>query len=129
MTESLQITDEEILGWVIDGLFVIEQLDTERPQLWFRGNYLKAQLNPQGGKRRTQPGSARYRWSIRFEGRQRRIMCSRLVFIYHHKRLIRDGCQIHHGDKGRLWDGISNLQELTEEDHARLHYGVPTGTF
>jgi hypothetical protein len=98
-------------------------LDTERPQLVFRGRLLKPQLNRQGGKR-VIVGTARWRWKIRYNGSMRSIVCSKLVWMYWHKCLVTEGCVIHHGDKGRLWDGISNLEEKTDEQHKQYHYGA-----
>lgn len=116
------IKDEEILGWILDGRLVIEHVTSAHPQLWFRGRHRKPILNEQGGKGRIF-GGKRYRWRIRFEGRTRGIVCSKLVWMYVHRAVVPEGCQIHHGLFGPHYDGYFNLTCLTIEEHHALHYG------
>lgn len=121
----MRITDEQLLQLIIDGTLHIKEIDSEHPILYCRGKPLRPYLNRQGGKHTiTGNGSSRYRWSIRWNGRQRKVMCSKLVFMYWHRRLVQPGCKVHHGSKGRLWDGISNLEEMSEEQHKEFHYGA-----
>lgn len=116
------ITDAELLDIIEAGTLEIRNIDDEHPELWFRGRKLKEQLNRQGGRRYTVGGSKRYRWEIRYEGKRRRIMRSRLVILFKERRLITEDERIHHGEKGRLHDGAGNLQRLTCDEHDRIHY-------
>ena len=112
----------QLLGWILDGSIRIEYVTAERPQLYFRNRPLKCYLNEQGGRNRIF-GGRRYRWSIKADGKVRRVVCSKLVWMYVERKTVPEGSHIHHGCFGSLYDGYFNLTCLTVEEHHAIHYG------
>lgn len=99
---------------IVDGL-------TE-PRLFVRGVEIKPELNEQGGRVRIF-GATRYRWQIRHKGKRRKITRNRLVWLWYFGH-IAEGCDIHHGELGKYFDGLANLDVLSEQDHLAFHYGA-----
>ncbi len=118
---SRRMSDEYLLWLILTNTIVIRKLWHPKPDLYVNGRFVKPILNEQGGKKRIF-GGKRYRWKIQHEGRCRRIMCSKLVWMYVHQCIIPDDCRIHHESKGHLNDSIGNLDMMTYEDHQRHHY-------
>lgn len=115
-----QIPDSEILSWIRSGLLVFRDSLTPDPQLYFRGRLLKPQLNEQSGRRRIH-GSARWRFHLRYEGRQRMIVRAKLVAMFFFGEVGEDD-RVHHGEGGRLDDGILNIDVWTNAEHDAYHY-------
>lgn len=114
------ITDAQIAGFMCDGSMEIADALTE-PRLIFRGREITAELNKQGGRRYAE-GSDRYRFTIWYGGKRRRIMRSRIVWLWYFNA-IPDNHDVHHGDAGRYVDGLANIECWSEDDHANFHYG------
>lgn len=130
INEPKHISDEQLVAWILDGTIVITELDSPDPVLWFRGRRQSAELTEQGGKRRMF-GTSRMTWKIRdcklkqANGniRTRRIVRSKLVWMFENKRCIRPGYKVHHDDDDRMNDAGWNLIELNDDVHSALHNG------
>jgi hypothetical protein len=118
------ITDAMINQFMTDGLMeVVDGLTS--PRLFFRGREIKAELHEQGGRFRIF-GSDRYRYEIRWRGKRRKIMRSKLVWIWYFGG-IPDSCAVHHHDAGRYEDGLYNIEAWDDEKHSEFHYGRCSG--
>jgi hypothetical protein len=116
------ITDAVILSWMNEGtLYFVEWLKPD-PVCMFRGRVLLPELNQQGGRGQIS-GGQRYRFQLRMGGKRRRIMRSKLVWMYFFGVEVPEDCQIHHGPGGKLDDSIQNLTCMTEIQHAFWHNG------
>ncbi len=115
------LTDADLLQLIAAGIIEIDNAFTD-PVLIFNGKPRKPELNEQGGRRRIY-GSSRWRYGIRWQGRRRNIMRSRLVWLYYFGAIEPD-CQIHHArENSRLDDSLFNLEKLTDVEHHERHYG------
>ena len=120
------ITDEKILEWILSGELIIKYANRKRPILVFRGRTHTASIVE--GHR-----NPRYRWRLqdgiiklrngRERARRRTIICSKLVWMFKHKRTVSEGCLIHHRDNDRFNDGWGNLEEMSYDHHEQLHNG------
>jgi hypothetical protein len=119
---SKPITDAELLELIEAGVLYITDLESDHPGLYVAGRLVKSHLNEQGGRRRIH-GSDRYRWTLRYDGRRRSIMRSKLVWMYVHRRPVPDNHIIHHGSRGRYVDCPSNLSCIHYDEHNAIHYG------
>lgn len=116
------ITDEILLGLIVSGDLVINDIESPDPVLVFKGNIIKAELTRQRGRGRIE-GTERWTWRICHEGKRRRIVRAKLVWMFHHRAIVEHGCKVHHGRGGRLHDGIGNLTKMTDAEHNQFHYG------
>lgn len=110
---SRSITDEELLELLVCGVL---EVDIKTAEVKCRGSALKPTIVGTAGDNGT-----RYRLSIRWAGRKRTIVRSRLVYMAATLRLIPDGYELHHVDEDRYNDSFHNLILLTAEDHLKLH--------
>lgn len=130
------ITDDEILGWILDGSLVITNLDDPRPVLTFRERVIQPYLNQQGG-RNYQNGASRWRWKLRNGAykkkgkrieKQRNIVCSKLVWMFVSRMTVPDGSRIHHLNEREgadsKCDAQWNLACMTYLEHQEYHYGT-----
>lgn len=117
-----QITDHDILWWIKGGLLVIVDPHLPDPRLFFRGVEIKAYLNEQGGSNRNS-GNKRYRFKLRWRGKERKIVRSKLVWMFCKKEVVAEGYKIHHGPASSLNDSIQNLDKMTDAEHQAHHYG------
>jgi hypothetical protein len=115
--------DDWLLQLILDGIIVITKLNTAHPQLWVAGRKVKAHLNPQGGRRRIR-GCSRWRWKIQHQGKCRRIVRAKLVWMFVNKQVVPPDHVIHHGRKGPLNDSQSNLECVSYARHQEIHYGT-----
>ena len=118
------MTDEELLELIVAGIIVIEHPYDAYPQLIVNGRRVKAILNEQGGRRRIY-GGKRYRWKIQHKGRCRRIVCSRLVWMFVEVKIIPPKHVLHHGPLGSKVDSYFNIELMSYADHQEHHYGNP----
>lgn len=132
LAEPKYVSDQQLLDWILDGSIVITSLRSERPVLNFKGRTIKPQLVEQSGRYRVGEQCARWSWQFsngstivrkKVVRVRRRVVCAKLVWMFANKTLIPESSQIHHGKKGRLYDGIGNLECLTNDEHSLLHYG------
>jgi hypothetical protein len=136
LNEPKHISDDELLAWILDGTIVITELDSPDPVLSFRGRVQAAELTEQGGKARCF-GTSRWTWKINDsqnktadgKRRTRRIVRSKLVWMFDNKRCVRPGHKVHHDDDDRMNDSAENLIELHDDVHSALHSGPLTEEF
>lgn len=118
------ITDEQIVQWVQEGLLEVRYPQSLEPQLWFRGRQIKAEITVQRGRYRVEECGERFTWSIRFKGKRRKIVRSKLVWMTCHRRVIPEGHTIHHKSENRFDDRIDNLECLNNDVHKSIHCGL-----
>lgn len=120
-----QISDEEILEWINSGDLCIANVESSDPILLFRGRVILPELTSASGKRVVDSGTGnkRYSWRLRDQGRRRRIVRNRLVWMFVKREVIGDDFTIDHSFEGRFHDGISNLSKLANAAHYEKHYG------
>ena len=123
ITKPRQIGDGKLLELIESGDIEIRDVQSAHPTLVFRGRVISPELVEQRGRYRIGSGNKRYTWRIRYGGQRRRIVRSRLVWMFVHRQLIPDGEQIDHGEFGHQHDGIGNLTKMVYEDHYEKHYG------
>lgn len=102
------IPDEQILA-----LLELRVLIVDYPFIRFKGKELTKNLAGSKGER--------FRVELRFEGKKRTLLVSRLVYMAETMRVIPDGSEIHHLDGDRFNDHPSNLIALTANDHYKFH--------
>lgn len=101
---------------IVDGL--------TSPRVIVRGREIKPELNVQSGRGRFMyDGGERYRVQIRHNGKRRKITLNRIVWLWYFG-IIPDNCDVHHGDAGRLVDGLANLDCWDTATHLDFHYGA-----
>lgn len=121
-TKPKHITDADLLALMDSGEIVISKLNTASPVLIHRGRIIQPELTEQRGRQRI-VGNVRHTWKIRRDGKARRIVRARLVWMYANRELIGDGFTIHHRDHDRHNDRIANLERMTYGQHAGHHGG------
>ncbi len=116
MKKSLQISDEELVGWIINGDLTVPLDNPTEITLFGRSN--KVYENGTGGF-----NSSGSRFSFGFENKKRRrtIVRAKLVWMAGAKRIVPDGFQIHHDDLDRYNDEYGNLLCLFSDDHEKVH--------
>lgn len=122
--EPKHITDEQLLEWLETGLLEIRFPRSFEPQLWFRGRRLKPEITVQRGRQRVAESGERYSWVLRFNGRKRRVVRSKLIWMNRHRRVVPAGCQLHHENENRFDDREDNVLCLTAEQHETVHYDM-----
>ena len=116
------ISDLQILEWIKEKIIRIENINQRDPTLIFFGRVINAELNGQAGRNRIKNNCYRYRFTLYFRGKRRRIMRAKLVWMVKHEQTVPDGHVIHHSDEDRFNDAWSNLDCITNEEHETIHY-------
>lgn len=114
------ITDSVIVELMLEGRIVIENEFTQ-PIVYKDGKRLTLELNEQGGSRRIH-GGKRYRVKIHYRGEQRRIMLSRLLWLWFFLAIPPEH-EIHHRNEIGTEDRIGNLECWHTDKHKQHHYG------
>lgn len=115
------IPDSQLVEFAKLGTLCVENLESENPQIVFRGRPLAATLRKQGGRGQIH-GGYRYSFTLRYQSNRRTITRSRLIWMIVNKQEIGDGYELHHKDENRLNDAYSNLEKMSREAHAFIHY-------
>src|SRR5687768_9153998 len=112
------ISDERLIEWILDGSLIIKHLERRDPVLTFRGREIRAYLDAD----EWDGHNPRYRWCIyshsvyrkackckklcRHPTKRKRIRRtiarSKLVWMFKHRRVVTEGCLIHHRDTDRF---------------------------
>lgn len=116
------IDDVELMALIGLGVIILTDLESAHPRLTVAGRIVKPHLNEQGGRNRIY-GGKRWRWKIQYKGACRRIVCSKLVWMFVEKRIIPEDHIIHHGRLGSQFDGYPNLKLVSYAEHQQIHYG------
>lgn len=114
------ITDSVIVGLMLDGTIEIRNEFT-LPEVYTNGKLRKLEFNEQGGRRRIS-GSSRWRLNIKHNGAQRRIMLSRLLWLWYFLAIPAEH-EIHHLNEIGTDDRIGNLACWHIDQHRTHHYG------
>ena len=117
------ITDAVIVELMLAGKIEIRNEFTS-PEVYTNGRLRTLEFNEQGGRGRISGGS-RWRINIKHNGHQRRIMLSRLLWLWYFLA-IPPGHEIHHCNEIGTDDRIGNLACWTEAQHKLFHYGEET---
>jgi hypothetical protein len=114
------ITDSVIVDLMLRGAIEIRNEFTT-PEVYTNGKLRKLEFNEQGGRNRIH-GGCRWRINIKFGGHQRRIMLSRLLWLWYFLTIPPEH-EIHHLNESGTEDRIGNLACWTSEEHHAYHYG------
>jgi hypothetical protein len=118
------ISDADLLSFILDGSIIMRDLHTSDPSLLFRGRHIKPQLTRQSGRYRITEQCGRYTFQFSFGSKPRRtrkVVRSKLVWMYVNRRVVPPDHAVHHGPRGRLDDSIQNLELLHDNEHAAIH--------
>jgi hypothetical protein len=114
------ITDRVIVDLMLRGVIEIRNEFT-LPEVYTNGKLRKLEFNEQGGRRRISGGS-RWRINIKHGGHQRRILLSRLLWLWYFLD-IPPVHEIHHCNENGTDDRIGNLACWHVDQHKLHHYG------
>lgn len=115
------ISDDDILDLIELGSIRIMGIRSRDPVLSAFGRKQAPQLTSQRGRFRIADGQARWTWRFRWNGKRRRIVRSKLVYMCAHHVVIPADWVVHHKDGDRLNDAIDNLEVLHVDAHKLVH--------
>jgi hypothetical protein len=122
---SRSFPEAKLLEWILSGELTVHNISSHDPVVVHRGRKRKPYISKgRRNPRYTVKIHSHYDNGVRYI---RSIMRSKLVWMVVHKRLVPEGCVIHHKDEDRFNDAWHNLECSTDEEHKEYHYGNSNG--